>query len=76
MTLPVLLQSGIGKIVTELRKSADAVVSARAQALRTKWKAMVVRQLIHLIHTHLSLEHFTRAILYRSLCHQTAKRRQ
>lgn len=42
LTMSDLQKSGIGKTVSELRKVADPVVSARAQALRAKWKAIVV----------------------------------
>jgi len=43
LTMPDLQKSGIGKTVSELRKVPDPVVSARAQALRAKWKAIVVQ---------------------------------
>lgn len=37
-----LVKSGIGKIITELRRSPEERISSRAQALRAKWKAIVV----------------------------------
>jgi len=39
-----LVKSGIGKIITELRRSQDVNISSRAQTLRAKWKAIVVSE--------------------------------
>ena len=41
MTLPLLMESGVGKVVNKLRKAQQPNLAERGRALTTRWKALL-----------------------------------